>query len=79
MYVIEDIRRNKGRWKRMTIDEETINQIEFIKILANRLDANECPTRIKADAIRLRRELNTLSKMQDWESRWNRMKEKCDK
>lgn len=63
----------------MTIDEETINQIEFIKILANRLDANECPNRIKADAIRLRRELNTLSKMQDWESRWNRMKEKCDK
>ena len=63
----------------MMIDEETINQIEFIKILANRLDANECPTRIKADAIRLRRELNTLSKMQDWESRWNRMKEKCDK
>lgn len=61
------------------IDEETINQIEFIKILANRLDANECPTRIKADAIRLRRELNTLSKMQDWDSRWNRMKEKCDK
>ena len=79
MYVIKDIRRNKGRWKRMTIDEETINQLEFIKILANRLDANECPTRIKADAIRLRRELNTLSKMQDWESRWNRMKEKCDK
>lgn len=46
----------------MRINEETINQIEFIKILANRLDANECPTRIKADAIRLRRELNTLSK-----------------
>ena len=61
------------------IDEETINQIEFIKILANRLDANECPTRIKADAIRLRRELNTLSKMQDWDSRWRRMEEKCDK
>lgn len=63
----------------MTIDKETINQIEFIKILANRLDANECPTRIKADAIRLRRELNTLSKLQDWDSRWSRLKEKRDK
>lgn len=42
------------------MDKETVKQIEFIKELANRLDANEYPTRIKADAIRLRRELNTL-------------------
>lgn len=57
------------------MDKETVKQIEFIKELANRLDANDCPTRIKADAIRLRRELNTLSKMQEWDSRWQRMKE----
>lgn len=54
------------------MDKETVKQIEFIKELANRLDANDCPTRIKADAIRLRRELNTLSKMQEWDSRWQR-------
>lgn len=48
----------------------TEKQIEFIRELANRLDADECPTRIKADAIRLRRELNTLSKMQEWEYRY---------
>ena len=58
------------------IDEETIKQIEFIKTLANRLDGNECPTRIKDDAIRLRRELNKLSKMQDWDSRWRRLNDK---
>ena len=54
------------------MDKETVKQIDFIKELANRLDANDCPTRIKADAIRLRRELNTLSKMQEWDSRWQR-------
>lgn len=48
----------------------TEKQIEFIRELANRLDADECPTRIKADAMRLRRELNTLSKMQEWEYRY---------
>lgn len=57
------------------MDIETVKQIDFIKELANRLDANDCPTRIKADAIRLRRELNTLAKMQEWDSRWQRMKE----
>ena len=57
------------------MDRETVKQIDFIKELANRLDASECPTRIKADAIRLRRELNTLAKMQEWDSRWQRMKE----
>ncbi len=57
------------------MDKETVKQIEFIKELANRLDANDCPTRIKADAIRLRRELNTLAKMQEWDSRWKRKKE----
>lgn len=55
------------------MDKETIKQIDFIKELANRLVANDCPTRIKADAIRLRRELNTLSKMQEWDSRYRRM------
>lgn len=51
----------------------TEKQIEFIRELANRLDADECPTRIKADAMRLRRELNTLSKMQEWEYRHKTM------
>ena len=52
----------------------TEKQINFIKELASRLDANDCPTRIKSDAMRLRRELNTLSKMQEWDYRFKERK-----
>lgn len=47
------------------MSKNTEKQIKFIQELANRLNSEDCPTRIKADAIRLRRELNTLSKMQE--------------
>lgn len=48
----------------------TKEQIEFIKLLVNRLDPDDYPTRIKADSMRIRRELNTLSHMQNWDYRY---------
>lgn len=58
-------------------DDEIHAQGEFIKNLFDRLDADvrkytnrgfeNYPTRIQNDVIRLRRELNTLRKMFDWD------------
>lgn len=50
-------------------DKEIKDQIDFIKKLASRLDEKQCCNQLKADAIRIRRELNELVKMTKWDYR----------
>lgn len=50
-------------------EKEIKDQIDFIKKLVSRLDEKQCVSQLKADAIRIRRELNELVKMQKWEYR----------
>lgn len=48
-------------------------QIAFIKELSNRLDEKQCDTQLKADAKRIRRELQILINMSSIEYRWGKI------